>query len=107
MRVIARRTLREFVDSLAGHRDQPAVKAAFDAWFAEVKQARWSSTADVKRAYGTASIISSDRIVFNIKGNAYRLVVAIDFRKSIVWVKWIGSHREYDRIDVREVEHDR
>ena len=107
MRVIARRTLREFVRSLAGRRDQPAVKAALDAWFAEVKHARWSSTADVKRAYRTASIISSDRIVFNIKGNAYRLVVAIDFRKSIVWVKWIGSHREYDRIDVREVEHDR
>jgi len=107
MRVIARRTLREFVRSLAGRRDQPVVKAALDAWFAEVKHARWSSTADVKRAYRTASIISSDRIVFNIKGNAYRLVVAIDFRKSIVWVKWIGSHREYDRIDVREVEHDR
>ena len=107
MRVIARRTLREFVHSLARRRDQPAVKAALDAWFAEVKQACWSSTADVKRAYGTASIVRSDRIVFNIKGNAYRLVVAIDFRKSIVWVKWIGSHREYDRIDVREVEHDR
>ena len=107
MRIIARRTLREFVNSLAGHRDQPAVKAAFDAWFNEVRQARWSNTAELKRSYATASIITSDRVVFNIRGNAYRLVVAIDFEKAIVWIKWIGSHRDYDRIDVKEVEHER
>jgi mRNA interferase HigB len=107
MRIIARRTLREFVLSLAGHRDQPAVKAALDAWFSEVKQAHWSSTADVKRAYATASVITAERIVFNIKGNSYRLVIAVDFEKEIVWIKWIGSHRDYDRIDVREVEHGR
>ena len=107
MRIIARRTLREFVQSLAGHQDQPAVKAAIDAWFAETKQARWSSTADLKRAYATASVITAERIVFNIKGNAYRLVVAVDFARQIVWIKWIGPHRDYDRIDVREVEHDR
>lgn len=107
MRIIARRTLRDFVDSLAGHSDQPAVKAALYAWFDEVRKARWSTPADVKRAYATASIVSAERIVFNIKGNDYRLVIAIDFQKSIVWIKWIGSHRDYDRIDVREVEHDR
>jgi mRNA interferase HigB len=107
MRIVARRTLREFVLSLAGHRDQPAVKAALDAWFSEVKQARWSSTADVKRAYATASVISAERIVFNIKGSSYRLVIAVDFEKQIVWIKWIGSHRDYDRIDVREVRHGR
>jgi mRNA interferase HigB len=107
MRIIARRTLREFVQSLAGHHDQPAVKAGLDAWFAEVRQARWSNTTDVKRVYATASIINADRIVFNVKGNAYRLVVAVDFAKAIVWIKWIGTHRDYDRIDVREVEHDR
>jgi len=107
MRIIARRTLREFVLSLAGHRDQPAVKAALDAWFHETKQAHWSSTVDVKRAYATASVISAERIVFNIKGNSYRLVVAVDFEKAIVWIKWIGSHQEYDHIDVREIEHDR
>lgn len=106
MRIIARRTLREFVASLAGHRDQAAVKAALDAWFDEVRRARWRRAADVKRSYATASIVSADRVVFNIKGNAYRLVVAVDFEKSIVWVKWIGTHAAYDRIDVREVEHD-
>ena len=106
MRIIARRTLREFVESRAGHKDRPALKAALDAWFAEVKAARWASTADVKRLYATASIVSADRIVFNIKGNDYRLVVAVDFEKGIVWIKWIGTHRDYDRIDVTEVEHD-
>src|SRR5579872_1122363 len=105
MRIIARRTLREFVDSLAGHRDQSAVKAALEAWFDEAKKARWASTADVKRSYATASIVSAERIVFNIKGNAYRLVVAVDFEKAIVWIKWIGTHKAYDRIDVREIEH--
>jgi HTH-type transcriptional regulator / antitoxin HigA len=82
MRVIARRTLREFVESRAGSRDQPALKAALDAWFVEVRKARWSSTVDVKRLYASASIVSGDRIVFNIRGNAYRLVVAVDFEKG-------------------------
>lgn len=106
MRIIARRTLREFVERRAGHRDQPAPKAALDAWFDEIKRARWASTADIKRLYASASIVSSDRIVFNIKGNDYRLVVAVDFAKGIVWIKWIGTHEGYDRIDVAEVEHD-
>lgn len=105
MRIIARRTLRSFVDGLAGHKDQPAVKAALDAWFDEVRKAAWASTADVKKHYAAASIVSAERIVFNIKGNDYRLVVAVDFEKGIVWVKWIGTHSAYDRIDVTKVEH--
>ncbi|MBS7540653.1 MULTISPECIES: type II toxin-antitoxin system HigB family toxin [Xanthobacteraceae] len=107
MRIIARRTLREFVDSLAGQKDRQAVKAALEAWFDEVSKAAWSSTADVKRLYATASIVNAERIVFNIKGNDYRLVVAVDFEKGIVWVKWIGTHEAYDMIDVTEVEHDK
>ena len=106
MRIIARRTLREFVESRAGHKDQQALKAALDAWFDEVRKAKWSSTADVKRLHASASIVSSDRIVFNIRGNAYRSVVAVDFEKGIVWIKWLGTHRDYDRIDVREVDHE-
>ena len=105
MRIIARRTLREFADSLAGQKDQPAVKAALDAWFAEVSRAEWKNTADVKRLYATASIVSAARIVFNIKGNDYRLVVSADFEKGIVWIKWIGTHEAYDRIDMAEIEH--
>jgi mRNA interferase HigB len=107
MRIISRRTLRSFVEGLAGRKDYAAVKAALDAWFDEVRKAKWTSSADIKRRYATASIISADRIVFNIKGNDYRLVVAVDFDRSIVWIKWIGPHREYDKIDVKRVKHAR
>ena len=107
MRIIARSTLHAFVASLAGHKDQKAVKAALDAWFSDVSRADWAGTADVKRRYATASIVSSERVVFNIKGNSYRLVVAIDFEKGIVWIKWLGTHKAYDRIDVSKVEYER
>jgi len=106
MRIIARRTLLAFVESLSGHKDQQAVRASLDAWFHEAKKARWRNTADIKRSYATASIVAADRVVFNVKGNAYRLVVAVDFEKGIVWIKWIGTHRDYDRIDVTEVRYD-
>jgi mRNA interferase HigB len=106
MRIIARRTLRAFVASLAGQKDQSAVKAALDAWFTEVSKAEWANVTAVKRLYATASIVSAERIVFNIKGNACRLVVAVDFEKAIVWIKWVGMHKAYDRIDVAEIEHD-
>jgi mRNA interferase HigB len=105
MRIIARRTLREFVDGLAGHKDRPAAKAALDAWFDEVRKASWSTSADVKRLYATASNVSADRVVFSIKGYDYRLVVVVDYDKGIVWIKWIGTHKAYDRIDVTEIEH--
>jgi mRNA interferase HigB len=107
MRIIARRTLRQFVEKRAGQKDQPALKAALDAWFSEVRKAQWAGAAEVKRLYRTASIVTAERVVFNIKGNDYRLVAAIDFEKGIVWIKWIGAHKEYDRIDVSEVEHER
>ena len=105
MRIIARRTLRDFIAGRRGHKDQPALKAALDAWFDEARRARWASTADIKRLYATASVVSADRIVFNIKSNDYRLIVAVDFEKAIVWIKWLGTHRDYDRIDARKVEH--
>jgi mRNA interferase HigB len=105
MRVIARRTLREFVASRSGHKDRGALKAALDAWFHEVQRARWRNSAEVRKRYATASIVSADRVVFNIKGNSYRLVVAIDYEKGIVWIKWLGTHQDYDAIDVTEVNH--
>ncbi len=70
-----------------------------------MSKAAWASAADVKRLYATASIVSANRLVFNIKGNDYRLVVAVDFEKAIVWIKWVGTHKDYDRIDVKEVDH--
>lgn len=106
MRIIARRTLREFAASRAGRKDHAALKAALDAWFDEVRKAQWRNSADVKRLYATASIVSAERIVFNIKGNDYRLVVAVDFEKGIVWIKWIGTHKDYDNIDILKVDYD-
>lgn len=94
------------MDSLSGRKDQASVKASLDAWFAEVTRAQWTSTADVKKLYASASVVTAERVVFNIKGNAYRLVASIDYEKSIVWIKWVGSHGDYDKIDVREVRHD-
>ena len=107
MRIIARRTLREFVEARRGYKDYTGLKGALDVWFDEVKKVRWSSAADIRRSHATASIVSADRVVFNIKGNDYRLVVAIDFEKSIVWIKWIGTHNDYDKINVKEVQHGR
>ncbi|MGD0072951.1 MAG: type II toxin-antitoxin system HigB family toxin [Candidatus Binataceae bacterium] len=81
------------------------MKAALDAWFHEVQRARWQSSADVKQSYATASIVTRERVVFNIKGNDHRLVTAIDYRRQIVFVKWIGSHRDYGRIDARTAQY--
>jgi mRNA interferase HigB len=61
----------------------------------------------VKRLYATASIVGANRIVFNMKGNDYRLVVSVDYNKAIVWIKWIGTHKEYDRINVVDIEHEK
>ena len=103
MRVIARKTLRQFVDSLKGSKDQKAVKSALDAWFHEALRADGKSSAHVLKAYANASIVGPDRVVFNIKGNNYRLVVAINYRHQIGFVKWIGTHGDYDKIDVKTV----
>jgi mRNA interferase HigB len=65
---------------------------------------RGRNSADLKRSYATASILSSDRVVFNIRGNACRLVAAVDYQRQIVYVKWLGNHADYDRIDARTVE---
>ncbi len=105
VRVIARRTLTRFVESLKGQKGQRAVKAALDAWFHEVRRAQWGNSAEVKKSYATASIASADRVVFNIKGNDYRLVASIDYGRQIVFIKWIGTHGDYDRIDARTVQY--
>jgi len=103
VRVIARKTLLRFVEGLKSSKDQRAVKAALDAWFHEVVQAEWKTPADVVKDYANASIVGPDRVVFNIKGNSYRLIVAINYRQRIVFIKWLGSHADYDKIDVKTV----
>lgn len=106
MRVIARRTLRTFIESLQGGRDKRAVKSALDSWFHEVEKAHWKGPADVRKSYANASIVGPDRVVFNIKGNDYRLVVAVDYSRQIIFIKWIGAHADYDKIDVKTVKYE-
>ncbi len=105
MRVIARRTLTRFVESLKGQKGQRAVRAALDAWFHEVQRAGWRNSAEVKKSYATAGIVSADRVVFNLEGNDYRLVTAVDYGRQIVFIKWIGTHANYDGIDARTVQY--
>lgn len=94
-----------FIKGLEGHKDQRAVKAALDSWFQEVKRATWKNPADVKASYANASIIDAERVIFKIKGNAYRLIVAVGYRRSIVFIKWLGTHRQYDTIDARTIQY--
>lgn len=103
--MIPRRTLNEFSESLRGSKDYKAVKSALNAWFHEAQAAVWNSPADVKASYRNASIVGEDRVVFNLKGNDYRLVVAIDYKRQIVFIKWLGTHKDYDRIDVKTVQY--
>jgi mRNA interferase HigB len=103
VRIIARSTLARFVEGLAGNKDHRAVKVALDSWFHEVRQADWKNSSDIKANYAHAIIVGADRVVFNIKGNSYRLVTAVDYRGAIVFIKWLGTHKEYDSIDVRTV----
>ena len=95
MRVIARRTLKEFWE--AGH---PDAEQPLKAWFAEVSHASWAGPAAIKRRYPRASIIDGERVVFDVGGNKYRLVVKVWFAGQAVWIKFIGTHAEYDKLDV-------
>jgi mRNA interferase HigB len=105
VRIIARSALLRIARKFEGHHDHRALKASLDAWYHEVTHAQWKNSADIKQSYANASIIGADRVVFNIRGNSYRLVVAVDFRKSAVFIKWFGTHKEYDEIDVRTVKY--
>lgn len=97
MRVIALRTLREFWEQ------HPDSEAALRAWYRETRHADWDSPAAVKAKYGSASFLGSNRVVFNIKGNSYRLVVKVNYPVRVVYVRFIGTHAAYDRIHAEEV----
>jgi mRNA interferase HigB len=99
MRVIARKTLMDFWKRLGcGDAEQP-----LRAWLHETKTADWSSPADIKAMYRSASILGNNRVVFNIGGNKYRLVVAVNYRARIVFIRFVGSHADYDRINAEEI----
>jgi len=93
VRVIAKGTLRLFWIKHNDCEDQ------LKTWFKEVSEAHWKGPKDLKKDYPSASILPDNRIVFNIKGNRYRLVVRINYDYGIVWIRFVGTHREYDNID--------
>ena len=98
VRVIAVSTLREF---WVRHRD---AEQPLRAWYQEAKQAQWKNPAEIKEAYRSASVLRGGRVVFNIAGNKYRLVVAIYFPLQICYIKFVGTHADYDRIDAEVVD---
>ncbi|MBO9740151.1 type II toxin-antitoxin system HigB family toxin [Xanthomonas axonopodis pv. begoniae] len=100
MRVIAIATLRDYWEA------NPPAEQPLKAWYDEAKAATWKSPQDIKNAYRNASFIANNRVVFNIKGNDYRLIVAVAYRVRIVYVKFIGTHAEYDQIDAATIEVD-
>jgi mRNA interferase HigB len=96
--VIALRTLRTFWSS---HPQGRRAEEPLKAWYAEARRAMWTSPADVKARYRSASILKSGRVVFNVGGNAFRLVVHVHYGKQIVFVRFVGTHDEYDAIDAQ------
>ena len=100
MRVIALATLKSFVDAKPVHAD---AREPVMAWYRQVKVANWASPADVKRDIRNASILKDGRVVFNIAGNKYRIVVWINCPYRVAYIRFIGTHRMYDAIDAQTV----
>lgn len=99
MRVIAKSTLKKFWE-------RPGCADAQDLlenWYDEAAQAKWTTLQDVKTQYRNASMCANNRVVFNIAGNKYRLVVEMQYRAGIAWVKFVGTHARYEMIDVETV----
>lgn len=101
MRVIAVKTLKQYI------KDFPQAKQPILAWYEEAEAALWNSPNELKRQYNHASIISDKRVVFNIHGNSFRLVVDIEYRLKIVFIVWFGSHKQYDKVDVKKLKYDK
>lgn len=98
MRVIAVSTLRDFWQR------HPDAEQPLRAWYEEATSAAWTQPANIKAQYRSASVLKNRRVVFNIKGNDYRLIVAVAYRLQVVYVKFVGTHREYDAVDAETVD---
>lgn len=98
MRVIAVSTLRAFWER------HPDAEQPLKAWYEEATNAIWMQPSDIKEQYRSASVLKNRRVVFNIKGNDYRLIVAIAYKLQIVYVKFVGTHKEYDIVDAETVD---
>jgi mRNA interferase HigB len=100
MNIIVRRAILFYINNY------PQAKTALIVWYNEFLKYKFSNFNEVKQVYGNASIVTNNRIVFNIKGNDHRLVVSISFRKEAVYIIWFGTHSEYDKINVDTIEFD-
>ena len=101
MRVLSKKYVVNFYNK------HPTSKSSLEAFLSELKSNTWEKPNDVIGHYPTADLITSKRFVFNIKGNTFRLVADIDFTHKIVFIVWIGTHANYDKINVRTIEHDK
>ncbi len=99
MRIIAIKTIKSFWENPRYKDSEQALRA----WFFEIKKEEWRSPNDIKIKYKSASVIGNNRIVFNIKGNKYRLIVAVRYKFKIVFIRFIGTHSEYDKIDAKNI----
>ena len=97
MNVISKRTLIKFYEQHA------QAKSALEVWHSDARKSTWNSPSDIKELYSSASFLSDNRVVFNIQGNDYRLIVYIDYPRKILRVKFIGTHTEYDKINAKEI----
>ena len=97
MRVIAKKILREF------WLKHPGCEQQLKAWYQEANKSAWQNTHEIKEKYPTASFLQENRIVFNIKGNHIRLIVKVNFDYQVVWIRFIGLHSEYDKIDATKI----
>ena len=97
MRVISKKILREFWENHSDSEQQ------LKSWFQETSNAEWNSPNDIKIEYPSASILSNNRVVFNIKGNKYRLIVRINYDYKLAWIRFVGTHAEYDKIDANKI----
>jgi mRNA interferase HigB len=99
LNIITRKTLLDYC------KKYPAASTALKEWYHELVNSDIKNFNELKRVYGNASIVADDRVVFNIMGNKYRLVVRIVFDFKVIQIKWFGTHTEYDKIDVTTVQH--
>ena len=97
MRVIAKKVLREYWVK------HPDSEQQLKSWYQEAEDAEWKSPRDIKRDYPSASILAGNRVVFNIKGNHYRLIVKINYDYGMIWIRFIGTHPAYDKIDAQTI----
>jgi mRNA interferase HigB len=103
VRIIALKTLKEFWECLPEANMRKQAQQALLSWHAEAKAADWKSSADIKAKYKNASILKDSRIVFNICGNKYRLIVRINYAFPVVYIRFIGTHKEYDKINAEAI----